>query len=89
MEVQRAYRHLLRVVGKRVSLVERDPAWRDLLSAEFRKPVDGDVPARVQLAYDYAFLIDGVHEQKVCCLKCQAQLLQVNICSLKIVRKLP
>ncbi|KAK9795583.1 hypothetical protein WJX73_008756 [Symbiochloris irregularis] len=64
MEVQRAYRHLLRVVSKRVSPAAEDTAWRELISAEFRKPVTGDVPAKLQLAYDYAFLIDGVHEQK-------------------------
>ncbi len=68
-EVRQAYRFLLRTVRDRVSLRKENPIWHDYIVEEFRRNAKETDPLKVQkllqLAKDYAQLVQDVHYEKV------------------------
>ena len=68
-EARAAYRQLLRVIGRHISAVEKNP-WKQYARSQFRLSAAKADPAQargqLQLAQDYALLVSSVQEHKVC-----------------------
>lgn len=72
MSAREAYRHLLRTVDSHITRVNGNTQWRDHIRTLFRahsgESSAEDGTKKIELAEDYAFLVNSVQEQKVRCL---------------------
>lgn len=69
MAARAAYRHLLRTVDSHVTSVNNNQQWKDHIRTLFRAGAfegdAADAAKKVELAEDYAFLVESVRLQKV------------------------
>ncbi|BDA46643.1 hypothetical protein COCOBI_09-0960 [Coccomyxa sp. Obi] len=67
-DVRQVYRFLLRTVRDRISSRKENPIWHDYIVEEFHRNAKGTDPLKVQkllqLANDYAQLVQDVHYEK-------------------------
>lgn len=70
MSTKQIYRQLLRSVDRNISAVSGSKEWRNYIALKFRQSVEGKTEATVanelQLAKDYAFLINNIADHRVC-----------------------
>ncbi|GAQ89008.1 hypothetical protein KFL_004790020 [Klebsormidium nitens] len=68
MAARAAYRHILRTVDSHITSVNNNQQWKDHIRTLFRagasEPNATEAAKKIELAEDYAFLVESVRLQK-------------------------